>query len=329
MSIVEHASIQITGYEHYNCWFHRWKRASAPILNDDDIPITSLTTSSHTSCKDIHTLTLTASYANCINIRLWESALIDMGERLDTMPQRVLNSLPGMVMIIDGNSPITRANNKAANHLLPKNGALVGKNIDDLFPKPELPRARQPMRRGVPKTGDVAILTHGGERAHFCCLEPIQLSSGDFGMTPSISMKSQIINIVNRAGDNYAKYSLDAIRGKSPELKAQIDLARCAACTASCVLLIRESGTGKGLFAQAIHNNSSVCKGPLVAASCAAIPRDLIGSELFGYVGGAFTGVREDDVVEKMEFTKGGTLFLDEINSPPLEMQVKFLRASQ
>ena len=101
------------------------------------------------------------------------------------------------------------------------------------------------MRRGVPETGDVTILTPEGERTHFCRFEPIQLSNGDFGMTLSISMKSQIINIANHAGGNYAKYSFDAIRGKSPELKAQIDLARRTARTASRVLLTGESGTGK------------------------------------------------------------------------------------
>ena len=329
MSIVERAPIQITGYEHYNCWFHEWKCASAPIFNDNDIPIASLTISSHISCKDIHTLTLTTSCANCISIRLRESALIDTEKRLNAMLQRVLNSLPEAVVAIDGNGSITHANNKAANYLLPKNGVLVGKNIDDLFPKPELPRVRQFMRRGVPETGDVTILTHEGERTHFCRFEPIQLSNGDFGMTLSISMKSQIINIANHAGGNYAKYSFDAIRGKSPELKAQIDLARRTARTASRVLLTGESGTGKELFAQAIHNSSSVCKGLFVAVSCAAFPRDLIESERFGYVGGAFTGARKGGMIGKMELAKGGTLFLDEVNSLPLEMQAKLLRALQ
>ena len=95
------------------------------------------------------------------------------------------------------------------------------------------------------------------------------------------------------------------------------------------MLLTGESGTGKELFAQAIHNSSSVCKGPFVAVSCAAIPRDLIESELFGYVGGAFTGARKGGMIGKMELAKGGTLFLDEVNSLPLEMQAKLLRALQ
>lgn len=142
MSIVERAPIQITGYEHYNCWFHEWKCASAPIFNDNDIPIASLTISSHISCKDIHTLTLTTSCANCISIRLRESALIDTEKRLNAMLQRVLNSLPEAVVAIDGNGSITHANNKAANYLLPKNGVLVGKNIDD-----RSPRCSSPFRR--------------------------------------------------------------------------------------------------------------------------------------------------------------------------------------
>ena len=329
MSIVERAPIQITGYEHYNCWFHEWKCASAPIFHDNDIPIASLTISSHISCKDIHTLTLTTSCANCISIRLRESALIDTEKRLNAMLQRVLNSLPEAVVAIDGNGSITHANNKAANYLLPKNGVLVGKNIDDLFPKPELPRVRQFMRRGVPETGDVTILTHEGERTHFCRFEPIQLSNGDFGMTLSISMKSQIINIANHAGGNYAKYSFDAIRGKSPELKAQIDLARRTARTASRVLLTGESGTGKELFAQAIHNASSRRRGPFIAVNCGALPKSLIEAELFGYEGGSFTGARRDGCAGKFELANGGTIFLDEIGDMPVDVQITLLRVLQ
>ncbi|MFR3459141.1 MAG: PAS domain-containing protein [Bilophila wadsworthia] len=129
MSIVERAPIQITGYEHYNCWFHEWKCASAPIFNDNDIPIASLTISSHISCKDIHTLTLTTSCANCISIRLRESALIDTEKRLNAMLQRVLNSLPEAVVAIDGNGSITHANNKAANYLLPRTASLWARTL--------------------------------------------------------------------------------------------------------------------------------------------------------------------------------------------------------
>lgn len=166
----------------------------------------------------------------------------------------------------------------------------------------------------------MTILTHEDERAHFCCFEPIQLSNGDFGMTLSISMKSQIINIANHAEGSYAKYPLDAIRGKNPELKVQIDLARRAARMASRVLLTEESDTDKEFFAQAIYNSSSVCKGSFVAVSCMATPRNLIESEPFGYVGGAFIGARKGGMIRKVELAKGDTLFPDEVSSLSLEM---------
>ena len=100
-----------------------------PAFNDNDIPIASLTISSHISCKDIHTLTLTTSCANCISIRLRESALIDTEKRLNAMLQRVLNSLPEAVVAIDGNGSITHANNKADNYLLPRTASLWARTL--------------------------------------------------------------------------------------------------------------------------------------------------------------------------------------------------------
>ncbi len=112
-------------------------------------------------------------------------------------------------------------------------------------------------------------------------------------------------------------------------MKRQIELAKIAAKTGSRVLLVGESGTGKELFAQAIHNESPRRAGPFVAVSCAAVPRELIEAELFGYREGAFTGARRGGQMGKFELADGGTLFLDEISSMPLEMQAKLLRVLQ
>jgi transcriptional regulator with PAS, ATPase and Fis domain len=91
-------------------------------------------------------------------------------------------------------------------------------------------------------------------------------------------------------------------------------------------LLLGKSGTGKDIFAQAIHNNSDRRKGPYVAINCAAIPRDLVTSELFGYSEGAFTGSRRGGSQGKFELADGGTIFLDEIAETPLELQAVLLR---
>ena len=96
--------------------------------------------------------------------------------------------------------------------------------------------------------------------------------------------------------------------------------------SSSNVLLLGKSGTGKDVFAQAIHNASSRRKGPYVAINCGAIPRDLIASELFGHEEGAFTGSRRGGNQGKFELADGGTLFLDEIAETPLELQTALLR---
>ena len=86
-------------------------------------------------------------------------------------------------------------------------------------------------------------------------------------------------------------------------------------------MITGESGTGKELFAQAIHQASAYSSGPFVAINCAAIPKELIETELFGYVPGAFTGAKKDGNKGKFVQAHGGTLFLDEIGDMPLELQ--------
>ncbi len=95
------------------------------------------------------------------------------------------------------------------------------------------------------------------------------------------------------------------------------------------VLILGETGTGKELFAQAIHNESARREGPFVAVNCASIPDSLIEAELFGYEDGAFTGARKKGSIGKMQLANGGTLFLDEIGDMPVNLQARLLRVLQ
>ena len=119
-----------------------------------------------------------------------------------------------------------------------------------------------------------------------------------------------------------------AIVGQSPQMQEIFKIIEKVADTPSTVLITGESGTGKELIATALHEGSSRRNKPLIRINCAAIPKDLMESELFGYERGAFTGAVTSKP-GRFELADGGTLFLDEIAEIPVEMQVKILRALQ
>jgi PAS domain S-box-containing protein len=123
-----------------------------------------------------------------------------------------------------------------------------------------------------------------------------------------------------------SKYTISNIVGKSEKITELKTLALKAAKTNSPVLLIGESGTGKELFAHAIHHASDRRPYPFIRLNCAAIPKDLLEAELFGYEPGAFTGAGSKGKPGKFELAHRGSIFLDEISDLPLEMQPKLLR---
>lgn len=126
-----------------------------------------------------------------------------------------------------------------------------------------------------------------------------------------------------------AQYSWDNIIGESEKITQAKYFGKKAADTDSTVLLTGESGTGKELFAHSIHNDSRRSHYPFVKVNCAAIPDELLESELFGYEEGSFTGAKKGGKIGKFELANRGTIFLDEIGDMPVNMQVKLLRVLQ
>ena len=120
----------------------------------------------------------------------------------------------------------------------------------------------------------------------------------------------------------------EQIVGRSPALEAVLQQVERVAPTTSTVLIQGETGTGKELIAQAIHNVSPRCGRPYIKLNCAAIPFDLLESELFGHERGAFTGAIAQKI-GRFELADKGTLFLDEVGDIPLALQPKLLRVLQ
>jgi len=135
--------------------------------------------------------------------------------------------------------------------------------------------------------------------------------------------------IVQEMAGSQSRYTFEDIIGSSDALRHAVERARRAARGTANVLLTGESGTGKEMFAQAIHAGSNRAGGPFVAINCAALPRDLIESELFGFAAGSFTGAHRTGRPGKFELASGGTIFLDEITEMPLDVQAKLLRVLQ
>lgn len=140
---------------------------------------------------------------------------------------------------------------------------------------------------------------------------------------------TQVHQMVTRLSGALARFHFKDIVTTSPILQETIFLAKQAATSDCNVLIEGESGTGKELFAQSIHNASWRKNGPFIAVNCGAIPRELVASELFGYVEGSFTGAKKGGKPGKFELAKGGTLFLDEIGDMPLDQQITLLRVIQ
>lgn len=160
-------------------------------------------------------------------------------------------------------------------------------------------------------------------------VNPIIVGQNTVGFVFTFSNISEALNTINDMIGNLIETSFDNIIGNSESIMRVKQEAMKAANTPSTVLIQGESGTGKELFARAIHFQSSRRRGSFIPVNCAAIPEQLLESELFGYEEGAFTGAKRGGKAGKFELANKGTIFLDEIGDMALHLQAKLLRVLQ
>ena len=165
---------------------------------------------------------------------------------------------------------------------------------------------------------------HQGELMGAICLVTDVSSLTKLVMSPVESEKNRA---APAADVKQAGVTFDHIIGINPVFREAVDVAKVAAAGPSPVMLVGETGTGKDLFAQAIHNYGDRAKKQFMAINCSAIPEALLEGVLFGTTKGAFTGAVEKEGL--LEHASGGTVFLDEINSMPVMLQAKLLRVLQ
>ena len=146
------------------------------------------------------------------------------------------------------------------------------------------------------------------------------------GAVISFRKKEEMTKLANKIIGKKDKHTFEAIKGTSDELTDIKKRMKRVANTDSTILIRGETGTGKSMFARAIHEQSHRKDKPFITVNCAAIPASLIESELFGYEEGAFTGAKKGGKPGKFELAHEGTLFLDEIGDMPLSSQIKLLQ---
>ncbi len=205
----------------------------------------------------------------------------------------------------------------------------IEKRVDDVV---ENTRMTIVLKTGQPELGEIQQI---GNTSIVTNRVPIIVDDEILGVVATFQEIEKIQKMENQirkkllAKGHVAKSTFDDIKGKSKEIIKTKEKARLYAEVDSTVLIMGETGTGKELFAQSIHNASLRSDKPFVAVNCAALPENLLESELFGYVEGAFTGARKGGKIGLFEFSHGGTIFLDEISEMSPNLQARFLRVLQ
>ncbi len=314
--------VSVFGYEHFCLFSHVSASSSAPIIDNGKI-CGCLSLAAPFNKVSNHTLGMVVAAAKNIM-----STMVLV--RLNQYHKTVMESMSEGVLALDANGNITFMNDCCAQILQLSRQSLDGRNISDLLGTNNenhffINKVTQG-RTFIDENFKLLTKDNNTINCNVTC-NPLNHPDISDGGTVVIIKESQRINrLVKKWIGDGAKLSFDDIIGEDPKLMQVLVTARSAASSASNVVLLGESGTGKDVIAQAMHNASPRKDHPYVAINCAALPRDLIASELFGYDEGAFTGARKGGNIGKFELADQGTIFLDEIGDVPLELQASLLR---
>ena len=262
--------------------------------------------------------------------------LVDLKQQLEMM-KLILDSIHNGVMITDANGYVTHFNRPYGEFLGVDPVAQIGKHCTKVI---ENTRMHIVAKTGVPEINQSHLIK--GQRMVVQRI-PIKKDGKVIAVFGQVMFKNvrdvgklaKRLSLLESKVEHYeqelislrsTRHTLESIVGDSGVMQTLKKEALKAAATQFPVLITRESGTGKDLFAQGIHHASARRLYPFVRINCSAIPKDLLESELFGYEKGAFTGAHSGGKPGKLELAKQGTVFLDEIGDLPLPMQPKMLR---
>ncbi|MEQ2527449.1 sigma 54-interacting transcriptional regulator [Bacillaceae bacterium CLA-AA-H227] len=324
--IKEGVPIQVFHQQHFMKSCQEWTCSASPIFGVDGTLLGVLNMSGTYEKVHRHTLGMVVSTAKAVESLLNLQEKIKRNELMQSYLEAMTNSLTSGIILVNQLGEIIQVNKTMLDMIHLKGENLIDRKIDFVFDNKLFIE-----RLNVIKDREIHLKIKDGQYSKQVLLNSRPVFQGEtlIGSLLMFQEIQKVRRLVNQFTGNQASVTFKEIIGESKVFLQSIKEAKAASNSPSNVLLLGESGTGKDLFAQAIHNESERRTMPFVAINCGAIPRELLGSELFGYAEGAFTGARRGGNSGKFELADGGTLFLDEIGEMSLDMQVLLLRVLQ
>lgn len=321
--------LQMWGGEHYVKPHKDYSCSSAPILSDDGTMLGCLNITGRADATHPHTLGMIMSAVDGISNELKRKLAYIELEKVCHQRNRIIETMTSGLILLSKENEIIQVNSKAMSMLALDNKQILGANLFDIIRFSESETDNKAALKNEVYNKEVNVYTDFDSH-------PLKFNmSIDFlfdnaghqdGMVLRFNETKRINRLANQISGYKSKFTFESIIGSSDVTKEMISQCEKAAKSSSNILILGDSGTGKELIAQSIHNASKYSSGPFVAINCGALPKGLVESELFGYEGGAFTGANKEGHPGKFELADGGTLFLDEIGEMPLDVQVTLLR---
>ena len=320
-------SIQLNDRDHYCKRAHGLTSSAAPIFGQQDILQGILVVSGASHLVHPHTLIMITSAARSIERHM---RLVRRNKELTistSFLDNVIEATGTGLLTLDKELRIQRINRQGKKIL--RSDELEGRPVSMLG---DLDLDLESIHKNPTIwTNRECRIQDGNRDIHFFySAQPVLSKENEpLGAVLNFTEFSNIRKLVDKISGTKAFFTFDSLLGTSPTFIEAVELAKRASQSNSTVLLLGETGTGKELFAQAIHNGDQRIEKPFVPINCGAIPGELLESELFGYVEGAFTGALKGGRPGKFALASGGTILLDEIGDMPHDMQVKLLRVLQ
>ncbi|HET89613.1 MAG TPA: PAS domain-containing protein [Chloroflexi bacterium] len=314
---------QVVGPEHFCSVYHFLTGVAAPIHAPSGemlgtIGIVMLESKSHP-----YALSIVMAAARAIENQLQaDESLAETHHHLLEL-NVALQAVNKGIIFLNAEGWITQINFRAGDILGMSIRQAMGRRLRDLITIPtELEIAM--IEQASVEEREIIFQTPGGGRPCRVSLDVLWEGDRSLGFTLMLEPTAEVQRLAQRVVGTRAHFTFDDVIGQDVKIRRVLYYARTVAQSDSTVLLLGESGTGKEMFAQAIHNASRRANGPFVAINCAAIPRELMSSELFGYEGAFAVG--EEGRPGKFELADGGTIFLDNVDGMSLNVQGSLLQ---